>query len=202
MVTAAVMPANKRDLIITTTVHLVNERGLAHVPVSLIAEQANISPATVYIHFRDKQDLIDGCYLSLKQQLAAETVGTLDGVEIASLNGDQIEALITDITDRKFRFLLEHREASLFLHQFSGSPQISDSAREAGYRYYCKLGELLHAGIACERIIDAPPMVLNALTWGPLLNICRAIALGEIDREDIDEATLVAALWRSIRQGE
>ena len=56
----------KQDAIIQATIQLVNEIGFAASSVSKIAKQANVSPATLYIYYTNKEDLLVSTYVSIK----------------------------------------------------------------------------------------------------------------------------------------
>ena len=56
----------KQDAIIHATVRLVNEIGFAASSVSKIAKAANVSPATIYIYYKNKEDLLVSTYISIK----------------------------------------------------------------------------------------------------------------------------------------
>ena len=48
----------KQEALFEATVKLVNEIGFASSSVSKIAKQAGISPATIYIYYKNKEDLL------------------------------------------------------------------------------------------------------------------------------------------------
>ena len=47
----------KQDAIIEATVKLVNQIGFAATSTSKIAKKANVSSATIYIYYKNKEDL-------------------------------------------------------------------------------------------------------------------------------------------------
>jgi AcrR family transcriptional regulator len=50
-----------RQLIITTFIALLAEKGFEKITINDIAERANINRGTVYLHYTDKFDLLDKC---------------------------------------------------------------------------------------------------------------------------------------------
>jgi len=56
----------KRIALLNATLHLVNNNGFHDAPMSKIAKMADVSPATIYIYFDNKQDLINQLYLETK----------------------------------------------------------------------------------------------------------------------------------------
>jgi len=50
---------DKRNSLIQATIELVNNDGFNATPMSKIAKMANVSPATIYLYFDNKQDLVN-----------------------------------------------------------------------------------------------------------------------------------------------
>ena len=50
---------DKRNSLIQATIELVNNDGFHATPMSKIAKMVNVSPATIYLYFDNKQDLVN-----------------------------------------------------------------------------------------------------------------------------------------------
>jgi len=59
---------NKKAAIFHATIKLVNEIGFVAASVSKIAKEANVSPATIYIYHKDKEDLLVSIFLDIQQK--------------------------------------------------------------------------------------------------------------------------------------
>ena len=59
---------DKRDALIEATIKLVNNNGFHATPMSKIAKMANVSPATIYLYFENKQDLVNKTYIEVKAE--------------------------------------------------------------------------------------------------------------------------------------
>ena len=57
---------DKRNALIKATIELVNNNGFHATPMSKIAKMANVSPATIYLYFENKQDLVNKTYIDVK----------------------------------------------------------------------------------------------------------------------------------------
>ena len=55
----------KKEAIFDATIALVNEIGFAEASTAKIAKAANVSPATIYIYYKDKQDLLTSIYIEV-----------------------------------------------------------------------------------------------------------------------------------------
>ena len=59
---------DKRNALIKATIKLVNNNGFHATPMSKIAKMANVSPATIYLYFENKQDLVNKTYIEVKEE--------------------------------------------------------------------------------------------------------------------------------------
>lgn len=58
---------NKIELIYKSTLELIEERGISGISIDLIAKKAKIATGTVYIYFKNKDDLINKLYIETKK---------------------------------------------------------------------------------------------------------------------------------------
>ena len=69
---------HKQEAIIRATIKLVNKIGFVSSSVAKIAKEANVSPATIYIYYKNKDDLLVSTFLDIKQQMGAALLKGLD----------------------------------------------------------------------------------------------------------------------------
>ena len=60
----------KEAALFEATVKLVNEIGFASSSVSKIAREAGVSPATIYVYYKNKEDLLVSTYIAIKLDLS------------------------------------------------------------------------------------------------------------------------------------
>jgi len=71
---------------------LTNELGFDGISISKIARKAKVSPATIYIYFENKEDLLTKIYRDIRSKMSQ---GALEGLILSishiesSLNGQQ-----------------------------------------------------------------------------------------------------------------
>lgn len=66
---------DKRNALVKATIELVNNSGFHATPMSKIAKMANVSPATIYLYFENKQDLINQVYIEVKTAFTEFEIG-------------------------------------------------------------------------------------------------------------------------------
>lgn len=105
----------KQEALYLATIKLVNEIGFAASSVSKIAKEAGVSPATLYIYFKNKEDLLVSTYVEIKQ-----------GMGSAMLEGFDESLPIHDIFHRvwhnTFAYVSSNPEEFRYAEQFSNSP--------------------------------------------------------------------------------
>ena len=57
----------KQEALVEATVKLVNQIGFAASSVAKIAKEAGVSPATLYIYYKNKEDLLVSTYVEIKK---------------------------------------------------------------------------------------------------------------------------------------
>ena len=57
---------DKRTALLKATLTLVNNGGIQEASMAKVAKTAKVSPATIYLYFQNKQDLINRLYIEVK----------------------------------------------------------------------------------------------------------------------------------------
>lgn len=182
----------KQDAIIEATVSLVNEIGFAASSVSKIAKRAGVSPATIYIYFENKEDLLVSTYIQIKKSLGD---ALMSGFEPAQ----PVHDALMNAGKNLFQYISKHREVFYFTEQFANSPYcelVDKTEVEAAFK---PLLELLQYGIDQKIIKDAPIELLLAHLYFPIFNLVNPRINPEFkaNSENIDMAMTMA--WDAIK---
>ena len=129
----------KRKALLNATLNLVNNNGFHDAPMSKIAKIAEVSPATIYIYFENKQDLINQLYLEIKASFSEHAFKNYDENEAIK---DSFQLIWYNIAHYK---LNEVEEAS-FLSQCDNTPMIDDESRQQGLKHLQPLLDLWERG--------------------------------------------------------
>ena len=60
----------KRSALLKATLILVNNGGIQGASMAKVAKVATVSPATIYLYFESKQDMVNQLYLDVKSSFA------------------------------------------------------------------------------------------------------------------------------------
>ncbi|QOW09756.1 TetR/AcrR family transcriptional regulator [Kaistella flava (ex Peng et al. 2021)] len=153
--------SDKKSALLNATLTLVNNHGFHNAPMSKIAKLAGVSPATIYLYFEHKQDLINTLYLEVKESFSAcafegyhEEMSVKTGFELIWFN----------IANYK---LNQIKEAN-FLSQCDNSPMIDEAIRIEGLKNLQPLLDLWERGKKEGIIKPISDYILYSFTVYPL----------------------------------
>lgn len=152
---------DKKSALLKATLNLVNDRGFHDTPMSKIAKAAGVAPATIYLYFENKQDLINSLYLEVK---ASFSKAAFEGYQEDLPVKKGFEIIWYNIADYK---LNQINEAS-FLSQCDNSPIIDENIREEGLKHLQPLLDLWERGKKEGIIKPLSNYILYAYTIYPL----------------------------------
>ena len=130
---------DKRNALIKATIELVNNNGFHATPMSKIAKMANVSPATIYLYFENKQDLVNKTYIDVKALYTEYAFATYD-------SNATVEAGFEIIWKRIADFKLKECENAMFLAQCDNTPMIDEVSRQEGIKHLQPLLDLWERG--------------------------------------------------------
>jgi len=155
---------HKQQAIIEATVELVNEIGFASSSVSKIAHRASVSPATIYIYYKNKDDLLVSTYVTIKTCLGEALMAKFD----RSL---PIQDALMNTGINLFTYISENSELFYFTEQFANSPY-SDLVDKAKVEVaFLPLFDVLQKGIDEKIIKDVPFELIFSHLYYPIFGL-------------------------------
>ena len=183
---------DKRNALIKATIELVNNNGFHATPMSKIAKMANVSPATIYLYFENKQDLVNKTYIEVKAKYTDHAFETYD----ASMS---VEAGFKLIWNRIANFKLKECKNAMFLAQCDNTPMIDEPSRLEGIKHLQPLLDLWLRGKEEGIIKPMSDYLLYAYAINPLSFLMMSEKRGsfKLDETHLEEAYHSA--WNSIK---
>lgn len=182
----------KQKALLNATLTLVNNCGFHDAPMSKIAKLANVSPATIYLYFENKQDLINKLYLETKASFCDYAFNGYNK-DLPVKKG--FEVIWYNMANYK---LTEIKEAS-FLSQCDNTPMIDEEVRQKGINHLQPLIDLWEKGKSEGIIKDVSPYLLYAYSIYPLSFL---VANSKTNNYSLTENNLCDAFkaaWDSIK---
>ena len=132
--------SDKYTALLQATLTLVNNHGFHDTPMSKIAKLAGVSPATIYLYFENKQDLINKLYLEVKASFCSYALQGYSS-ELPVKKG--FEVIWHNIAEYK----LNKVEEAMFLSQCDNTPMIDEVSVQEGLKHLQPLLDLWERGI-------------------------------------------------------
>ncbi len=182
----------KQEALFLATVQVVNEIGFAASSVAKIVKEAGVSPATLYIYFKNKEDLLVSTYLEIKQ-----------GMGEAMLEGFDNQLPIRDIFRRiwlnAFAYVSKNQPEFRYAEQFANSPYSSLVDKQQVERNFAPLMKVIQRGVDEKIIKDVGIEILGVFLIHPIMvlanpNHCKSF---QPSPEHIE--TVFQMAWDAIR---
>ena len=167
----------KQDAIIGATVALVNEIGFASSSVSKIAKKANVSPATIYIYYKNKEDLLVSTYVEIKKKMSIALLKNFD-------NSKPFRDILQNVWIDGFKFIRENQSLYQYSEQFATSPYSDLVNHSELEKHFEPVITVLQKGIEQKVIKNVPFDLLATFIFYPIMilsnpKMCRSLELNE-----------------------
>ena len=182
----------KQEALFLATIKLVNEIGFAASSVSKIAKEAGVSPATIYVYYKNKEDLLVSTYISIKQDMSAAI--------LENFNRDlPIRDTLQTVWMNMFNYASNYPEYHQFAVQFSSSPYGELVAREEVEKYFEPIILVLQRGID-EKILKAVNFdILAAFMFQPIIFLSNSKTCGDFEPNPENINTAFTLAWDAIK---
>ena len=182
----------KQEALFLATIKIVNETGFAASSVSKIAKEAGVSPATLYVYFKNKEDLLVSTYLEVKQGMGSAMLDRFDETL-------PIHDIFHRVWHNAFSYVAENLEEFRYTEQFSNSPYSEQVDQVRVQESFEPLLRIIQKGIDQKILKDVNLDVLGAFLIHPIMvlanpNHCKTF---ELTDENIETAFRMA--WDALR---
>ena len=182
----------KQEAIIQATIKLVNKIGFASSSVAKIAKEANVSPATIYIYYKNKEDLLVSTYLNIKQQMGIAMLKDFN-------ESKPIRDTFRTFWINSFDYISKRPKFFYYAEQFVNSPYSELVNKSAAEKYFEPIIKIIKKGIDQQIIKDVSIDILSAFIFHPIVVLAnpRKIRDTKLDRKTIETTFQLA--WDAIK---
>jgi len=172
-------------------VHVATSKGVGATGMADVARTARVSAGTLYLHFENKEDMLQKTYIRIKTDFHARLMR-------AAAAGTSA-AIIRSLWDELMLFLKEQPGAFLFL-EYAGAAQIlnQDQRKQMGALQQ-EVNALLQTAIEDGTLAYMPLGVAINLIIGPAMHLARTHALAGVKPDDDTIEQTFARVWASLR---
>lgn len=153
--------AGKKEAIYQATIRLIQENGLHSTPMSLIAKEANVAAGTIYLYFKNKEELLNQLYLKLKREYNDALLEGLGGQT-------SVRESFEHVWRNALKFQLTYTAKFSFMEQFKNSPYIFKMTIDEGLRMFQPTKNLILEAKKNKIIKNISDNILLALFFAPI----------------------------------
>lgn len=182
----------KQRAIIAATIKLVNETGFAAASVSKIAAEAGVSPATLYVYYRNKEDLLVSTYVEIKKDFGRTIT---EGYDVTLPIRDKLQLFWRNA----FKYIKKDPGFFQFSEQFAKTPYAYLVDREDVEKHFAPIFATLRQGIEQKVIKNVPLDILVTFMFHPIMQLSDPKVCTNFDGEPADVDLAFSLAWDAIR---
>lgn len=156
----------KKELICSKAIEIIVREGFDGLSMHKLAKAANVSPATIYIYFKDREDLIIQLCIKEFDKMGDVTLKNFDpsmhfneGLKVQWMN--------------RIKYCLENTLSMHFLEQAKFSPYIGLALDKANVRFRQVMKQFVQNATEKGEIVSLPLEVYWSLAFSPLYTLVK-----------------------------
>jgi TetR/AcrR family transcriptional repressor of multidrug resistance operon len=158
----------KEAAIRTTALRIIAEEGLENLTMQKLAKEAEISPRTIYIKYKDKDDLLIKLFIE-------EVLGAYEAAVLENFSETMdLETGVQRVWLNAFHYFIKNKPAFVLMQYGKSSPLLNKAFQERGIReghFLSPIHRFLAVQVSKGVIVDLPFEVHRALLFAPLLDL-------------------------------
>jgi len=183
---------NKSEAIFEATIQLLNEIGFSEISMSKIAKRANVSSATIYVYFENKEDMLAKLYVRVKEKLSRQMIHKLDDTM-------STRQLCEQFMRNSMQFILENKDYFLFLEQFATSPLMDKLCLEDTSFMFASLYDIVEKRKQAGDLKPMETTFLLTYCYLPVTQLAKAHFKGQFDATGEHLDHIIQMSWDAIR---
>ncbi len=162
---------NKEEAIRQKAIEMIVEKGFDGLSMQKLAKEAGVSPATIYIYYKDRDDLIIQLWIFVMKKMVA---ATLDGFDpsMSFEEGMRVQWM------NRARFAIENSLEVHFMEQIKYSPYHEICSRKMDTQFLSAMGEFAHNAIKRKELVKLPLDVYWSVAFAPLYQLVKVHMTG------------------------
>jgi len=184
---------SKIDKIFEATLRLVYDKGFAGIKLIEVARLSGIAIGTIYLYFKDKDDLINQLYQYMLRKKKQDINIDLD------LNRHS-EELIKELWMAYYESVLNDLKAADFFYQYQQSNALVKLINENDAFVFANLRRVLSKGVMEGRLKNMDEDILYTIMIGPIHELAKHALRNNFKATSEERVELFNCLINSIKQ--
>jgi AcrR family transcriptional regulator len=183
---------NKSEAIFQATIQLLNEIGFSDISMSKIAKRANVSSATIYVYFENKEDMLGKLYVNVKEKMSRQMIHELDDTMSA-------QAICERFMRNSMQFILNNKDDFMFLEQFSTSPLMNKLCLEDTATMFTSLHEFFEKRKRSGELKSLETVFLLTYCYFPVTQLAKAHFKEQYEANEANLQQIIRMSWDAIK---
>lgn len=156
---------SKEAAIREKAIEMIVKEGFDGLSMQKLAKAANVSPATIYLYFKNREDLLNQLYIGIDQVFAKET--------LKDFNPDMhLEEGLWLQWKNRFAYHMKYPQHIHFMEQFRNSPLINHKDIKENI-FKQAMGNFFRNAVKRNEMNELPVEVFWAIAYGPLYTLIK-----------------------------
>jgi AcrR family transcriptional regulator len=182
---------DKINRIYRAAICVINREGFQGSSMNRIASEANLSPATIYLYFENKDDMITKLFIHLKSKMGNSYFST-------DFNLSPSKGTFRSIWLNHYQYIMENMEEYDFMENFSNCPLIHHIDQENNHDYCPAFESLFEQSKAAKLILPLQNNIIYNLLFAPISQIVKKTKSLSTTLSTNDLIQVFEASWRSV----
>lgn len=179
-----------KDRILKSALKLFAKQGIERTTTDQISEKAGVAAGTLYVHFKNKQELVDSLYIQLKNDLFGDFGKRFD-------EGVSVEENLKNISRGSIEHLAKNYDELVFLEIMYKDPQVSESAFDKALENRREAIKIAKYLMDSGELKNLSYKTITSIYWNFVYTVARLMK--EEKKRVVDEKTL-DMIWDAVRK--
>lgn len=184
---------NKELRIISETLDIVSKTGIAGIKMSVLAKRVGISPSTLYVYFKTKEDLINSIAKFVLEHISQE-----DGITLIS--EESFEISLKGRWLKMIEFLINNEREVNFIEQWKTSPYFNTQTAQL-WSENKKIKQAFFDQAKMQNVIkDLDDHMIHAVVTGITKEYVNQIKSGEQQLDQQTSDLFFSLIWDALKK--
>jgi TetR/AcrR family transcriptional regulator, multidrug resistance operon repressor len=182
---------DKISRIYNAAIRIINRDGFEGCSMSKIAKEADIAPATIYLYFDNKEDMMKKLFIHVKQGMGKSYFQGENELTVC-------KETFRNIWYNHYEYIISNFDEYIFLENFSNSPQLMHIEREYKLDYCPVFESLLNRSKEEKLLINISNDLIYSMLFAPLSYLLKKTKseLKSLTESDIQQVFEIS--WKGI----
>ncbi len=163
---------NKEAAIREEAIKMIVKVGFDGLSMQKLAKAADVSPATIYIYFKDREDLIIQLWTGEMEKMAVATLEGFDP-EMSFEEGLRLQWM------NRAKYSMENQLSTHFMEQIKYSPYENLCRKKMNKKFISAMGDFAHNAIRRKELVKLPLEVYWSVAYAPLYQLVKMHMTGK-----------------------